>query len=143
MGAETTVGRRRPRGGPTAASAPSGRPVTGGQAGAVTAEAAVVIPVLLALVLGMVWSIALAVTKVRVVDAAREVARVAARGESDAAAVAHGHRVAPPATRFSVSRVDGQVVVRATAGVDGPGGLFRFLPAVTVGSEAVAAEEPQ
>ncbi len=102
-----------------------------------------VIPVFLALVLGSVWVVALAVAKVRVVDAAREVARVAARGEGDTAAVAHGRQVAPAATRFAVRRGDGLVVVRATVAVDGPGGLFRFLPSVTVESEAVAAEEPQ
>ena len=108
-----------------------------------TAEAAVVIPVFLALVLGAVWFVALAATKVRVVDAAREVARVAASGEGDTAAVAHGRQVAPAATRFSVRRGDGVVVVSATVAVDGPGGLFGFLPAVTVESEAGAAEEPR
>ena len=105
--AEVAGGRRRSRGDPTTASAP-----LRSQAGAVTAEAAVVIPVLLALVLGSVWVVALAVTKVRVVDAAREVARVAARGEAESAAVGHGRRVAPSATRFSVQRAGGRVVVR-------------------------------
>jgi Flp pilus assembly protein TadG len=103
----------------------------------------VVLPVLLALVLGSVWFVALAVTQVRVVDAAREVARVAARGEDDGAAVASGRRVAPTGTRFTVTRQGEQVVVRATVEVEGPGGLFAFLPAVAVRSEAVAAEEPR
>ena len=101
------------------------------------------VPVLLALVLGSAWFVALAATKVRVVDAAREVARVAARGEEDAAAVASGRRVAPAGTRFTVERSGGQVVVSARIPVEGPGGLFAFLPAVTVESEAVAAEEPR
>jgi hypothetical protein len=109
----------------------------------VTAEAAVVLPVLLALVLGSTWFVALAATKVRVVDAAREVARVAARGEDDGAAVASGQRVAPDGTRFRVSRRNEEVVVSATLRVEGPGGLFRFLPAVTVESEAVTVEEPR
>lgn len=107
-----------------------------------TAEAAVVIPVLLSLVLGSSWCVGLAATKVRVVDAAREVARVAARGESEAAAVRQGRRVAPEGTRFSVRRRAGQVVVEARVGVQGPGGLFAFLPALTVEAQAVAAEEP-
>ena len=114
-----------------------------GQAGAVTAEAAVVVPVLLALVLGSTWFVALAATKVRVVDAAREVARVAARGEADGAAVAAGQRVAPSGTRFTVVRRGEEVVVNASLRVQGPGGLFDFLPPVTVDSEAVAAEEPR
>jgi Flp pilus assembly protein TadG len=109
----------------------------------VAAEAAVVIPLLLSLVLASVWCIALAATKVRVVDAAREAARVAARGESDDEAVVHGRRVAPDGTRFSVRRAGGQVVVKASVGVHGPGGLLAFLPALTVESEAVAAEEPR
>jgi hypothetical protein len=102
-----------------------------------------VIPVLLSLALGSSWCVALATTKVRVVDAAREVARVAARGEAEAVAVSHGRRVAPDGTRFSVRHRGGQVVVEARVGVTGPGGLFAFLPAVTVESEAVAAEEPR
>jgi hypothetical protein len=113
------------------------------ESGAVTAEAAVVIPVLLSLVLGATWFVALAATKVRVVDAAREVARVSARGDSEAAAVAHGRWVAPDGTRFSVRRAGGEVVVEARVAVGGPGGLFAFLPEVIVESEAVAAEEPQ
>ena len=108
-----------------------------------TAEAAVAVPVLLALVLGATWLVSLAATKVRVVDAAREVARVAARGEDDATAVGHGEDVAPGGTRFTVRRGGDRVVVEATTSVEGPGGLFAFLPAVTVESRAVAAEEPQ
>jgi Flp pilus assembly protein TadG len=121
----------------------AGRPRHRTQAGAVTAEAAVVIPVLLSLALASTWFVALAATKVRVVDAAREVARVAARGESEEQAVAHGRRVAPDGTRFSVQRAGGQVVVEASVGVHGPGGLLAFLPALTVESEAVAAAEPR
>ncbi len=138
------AGRCRSRVGPVASSArAASRDGRAGQSGAVTAEAAVVIPVLLSLVLGSAWFVALAATKVRVVDAAREVARVAARGEPEQAAVAHGRRVAPDGTRFSVRRAGGQVVVEARVPVRGPGGLLAFLPEVTVGSEAVAAEEPR
>lgn len=119
-----------------------GRPGRG-ERGAVSAEAAVVLPVLVAVALGLVWLLSLAATQVRVVDAAREVARVAARGEPDGPAVAHGSRVAPPGTTFEVSRGGDQVRVRATVEVRGPGGLFGFLPGVLVGAEAVAAEEPR
>jgi Flp pilus assembly protein TadG len=144
-GAEVAAGRRRREVVAVASSAPraADRPRRRGQRGAVTAEAAVVIPVLLALALGATWFVALAVTKVRVVDAAREVARVAARGDADTEAVAHGRRVAPAGTRFTVRRAAGEVVVDARVAVTGPGGLLAFLPAVTVESEAVAAEEPQ
>ena len=137
--ATEAAARRRSRGVPVAASARGRRAETG----AVTAEAAVVVPVLLALTLGSAWFVALAATKVRVVDAARETARAAARGEDDGAAVASGRRVSPVGTRFTVSRGEGRVVVTATVPVLGPGGLFGFLPAVLVESEDVAAEEPR
>ena len=142
MEAEVVAGRRRPKVVRVTTSA-GRRPRARTQTGAVTAEAAVVVPVLLALVLGSAWLVALAATKVRVVDAAREVARVAARGEGDGAAVAHGRRVAPSSTRFTVRRTGDHVVVRASVEIDGPGGLFAFLPAVTLASEAVAAQEPR
>lgn len=111
--------------------------------GSVTAEAAAVIPVLIALALGLTWLVALAATQVRVVDAAREAARFAARGESDGEAVGQGARVAPGGTRFSITRGGSQVEVTASVEVRGPGGLFSFLPGVTVASHAVAAQEPR
>ncbi len=112
------------------------------QRGAVTAEAAVVIPLLLAVAMALVWLVALAATQVRVVDAAREAARAAARGESDSASVGRGQAVAPDGARFAISRGGGAVTVRVSAEVTGPGGLLAFLPAIPVSSEAVAAEEP-
>jgi hypothetical protein len=102
----------------------------------------VVVPLLCAIALALVWLIALAATQVRVVDAARETARAAARGESDSAAVGLGRQVAPEDARFQVSRGGGTITVRVVSRVRGPGGLLAFLPAVSVSSEAVAAEEP-
>jgi len=61
----------------------------------VTAETVMVLPVLVAVALGLAWVLALAATQVRVVDAAREVARAAARDESRSTALALGRRVAP------------------------------------------------
>lgn len=110
--------------------------------GAVSAETAAVLPVLVALVLGLVWLVSLGVAQVRLVDATREVARVAARGESETSAVAHGRRVAPEGTAFSVT-TEGEVVhVTAVTAVDGPGGLFGFLPSVEIEADSVAAREP-
>lgn len=117
--------------------------VTSGERGAVTAEAAAVVPVLVALALGLVWMITLAAAQVRMVDAVREVARVAARGQSDPEAAAHGDRAAPAGTTFQVRRGDGIVEVSGSAEVDGPGGILAFLPGVTVRAHAVAAEEPR
>ena len=119
-------------------------PVTGrGERGAVTAETAMVLPLLVAATLGLVWMLALAVTQVRVTDAAREVARALAREEPQASALALGRRVAPDGARFDV-RDDGSLVsVAVSAEVSGPRGLFGFLPGVTVDATAVAAQEPR
>jgi hypothetical protein len=109
--------------------------------GTVTAETAIALPVLVAVTVGLVWLVALAVTQVRVVDAARETARALARDESVGAAVELGSRVAPRDTRISVHEGSGEVRVRVVAEVKGPGGLFDFLPGVEVDAEAVAAKE--
>jgi Flp pilus assembly protein TadG len=113
------------------------------EGGAVSAEAAVVLPLLVALALSLVWLVSLAVTQVRVVDAAREAARSAARGESDALAVSAGNRVAPAGASIQVSRSGDEVQARVSSEVHGPGGLLAFLPPVEVTSTAVAAQEPQ
>lgn len=109
--------------------------------GAVTAETAMVIPVLVAITLGMVWLVSLAATQVRLVDAAREVARAVARDEPRAAALALGRRVAPEGASIQVADHGQTVTVTVAAEVQGPGGLFRFLPAVAVDADAVTAKE--
>jgi TadE-like protein len=111
------------------------------QRGAVTAETAMVLPVLVALTFALVWLVSLAVTQVRVVDAARETARAAAREDSGGRAVDLGRRVAPRGSTFQVSRNGDDVVVHVAATVRGPGGLFGFLPSPRLGATAVAAKE--
>jgi hypothetical protein len=102
-----------------------------------------VLPLLVALALALAWLVALAVTQVRVVDSAREVARATARDVDRADAVALGRRVAPAGARITVARSDELVTVRVVATVRGPGGLLSFLPGVAVDSTAVAAREPR
>lgn len=106
-----------------------------------SAETAVALPVLLAVTLGLAWLLALAVTQVRVVDAARETARAVARDESVDTATALGRRVAPEGSLITIDRGDGIVRVRVAAEVRGPGGVFGFVPGVEVDAEAVAASE--
>jgi hypothetical protein len=108
----------------------------------VTAETVMVLPVLVAVTLGLAWTLALAVTEARAVDAAREVARAVARDDDSAAALALGRRVAPAHARIRVQPSGDTVVVRVDAHVRGPGGLFAFVPALDVHAEAVAAREP-
>lgn len=100
-----------------------------------------VLPLLLAVTVGMVWLLSVGAAQVRTVDAARETARAVARGDDVDAAVAAGERVAPAGGRVTVSDDGDRVVAAATAEVIGPGGLFDLLPAVTVGAEAVALAE--
>jgi len=110
------------------------------QRGAVTAELALGIPLLLALTWGLVWLLSVGEAQVRVVDAAREAARAAARGEAPAACAARGEQVAPGST-VVVSLSGGEAVSTVTASVRPPGGLLGFLPAVALRARAVSAAE--
>lgn len=112
-----------------------------GQRGAVTAELALTLPLLLAVTTGLVWLLAVGAAQVRTVDAAREVARAVARGDTESEAVARGARVAPDGASVTVNRSGGHVEVVVEAEVSGPGGVLGVLPSVTVHAQAVAAAE--
>ncbi len=109
--------------------------------GAVTAEIALGLPILVAVTIGLVWLLSVGVAQIRTVDAARETARSVARGDDLGEAVVRGQRVAPEGARVVVATTDGQVVATATGHVPGPGGLFSFLPGVEVSAQAVAVAE--
>ncbi len=109
--------------------------------GAATAELAMVLPLLIAVTIGLVWLLAVGAAQVRAVDAARETARAVARGDAVPEAVARGEQVAPPGSRVTVHDGGGQVTAVVVGRVSGPGGLFGRLPGVTVSAEAVAATE--
>lgn len=113
------------------------------QRGAVTAELALGLPLLLSVVVGLVWFLAAGAAQVRAVDASRETARAVARGEAEAAAVALGQRIATAGARIEVSTAGGEVRVVTTARVDGPGGLFAALPTLEVEATAVAVVEEE
>ncbi|GAB3245176.1 TadE family type IV pilus minor pilin [Nocardioides dilutus] len=108
-----------------------------------TAELALVLPMLVAVTVGLVWLLAVGSAQVRTVDAARETARALARGDEQAAALARGRQVAPPGSTFTVVRTGGEVRVTVSDEVTGPGGLFSRLPTPTVRAEAVAADEQE
>src|SRR4051812_38918035 len=110
---------------------------------AATAELAMVLPLLVAVSLGLVWLLSVGAAQVRAVDGARETARALARGDDEQAAVGRGLAVAPDGSRIAVSRGGGQVRVTVTGRVDGPGGLFAHLPSPTLRAEAVAADEEE
>lgn len=112
-----------------------------GEDGAATAELAMVLPLLVAITVGLVWLLAVGAAQVRAVDAAREAARALARGDSVTDAVASGERVAPAGSRVSVHDDGGRVTAVVVGRVDGPGGLFARLPGATVSAQAVTVVE--
>ena len=112
------------------------------QTGAVTAETAVVLPVIVVFALSMAWLVSIGLVQVRAIDAARETARAAARGEDAGAAVGLGRRVASKGSTISVDRSGQSVVVTVTSPVAGPAGLFEAWSGFRVRAEAVAAVEP-
>jgi hypothetical protein len=103
----------------------------------VTAELAAALPVLVLLMLAGLSAVRVVDARVRCLDAAREIARAAARGDGPAAA--QGRTDAPAGASVSVVRSGDEVRVTVIALVHplGPG-----LPAVTVRETAVAATEP-
>lgn len=109
--------------------------------GAATAELTMVLPLLVAVTLGLVWLLTVGTAQVRAVDAARETARALARGDDQAAAVARGLRVAPDGSRIEISRGGGEVRVTVTGRAEGPGGLLARMPSPELQAEAVAADE--
>lgn len=112
------------------------------ESGAVTAETAVVLPVLILVAAALAWLVAAGVNQVRTVDAARETARALARDEDPATAEALGRRVAPDGATFAISSDDGRIRVEVVARISGPAGLLGGLPGFTARSTAVAQEEP-
>jgi hypothetical protein len=110
--------------------------------GAVTAEAAVTLPVLILVAMGLAWMVSLGATQVRALDAARETARAVARGEDQATSVGLGRQVATTGAQISIHDEGETITVTVDAPVRGPGGIFAFLPIYHARASAVAAEEP-
>lgn len=111
------------------------------ESGAVTAELALGIPLLLALTVGLVWMLAVGAAQMRVIDASREAARAVARGDTAEAAEGVALRIAPSGATVRIVSVDGQVSVTTSARVAAPGGLLSALPGITVSDEAVTTME--
>ncbi|MFF9486093.1 TadE family type IV pilus minor pilin [Streptomyces sp. NPDC014676] len=79
--------------------------------GFVTAESAMVLPVLVMLTTALVWGLLVVAAQIRCVDAARAGARAAARQDSPAAVAEVTREAAPPGARVTVSREAEQVRV--------------------------------
>ncbi|WP_448611372.1 TadE family type IV pilus minor pilin [Geodermatophilus sp. URMC 60] len=105
----------------------------------VTAETAVVLPVLLLVLAGAVAAVTVVGAQLRCVDAAREGARAAARGEDAALVTAFAGRAAPEGAAATVAVDAATVTVTVTAQV-APLGPVPFR--VPVSATAVAQREP-
>jgi hypothetical protein len=115
-----------------------------GEDGTVTAEAAIVLPIIAAFALTLMWMLTVGIAKVETVDAARDAARAIARGDDPAAVVAAAARIAPPDAVITIDEgVDGLVTVTVAVDVQPPGWLVAPLPSVTLGSEASTLTEQE
>jgi Flp pilus assembly protein TadG len=109
------------------------------EAGMVTAETAVVLPVLLLVLAGAVAAVTLVGAQLRCVDAAREGARAAARGEPVAAVTALTERAGPEGAVTTVVQEGEEVRVTVSARIAPLGPVPLRIP---VSAEAVALREP-
>ncbi len=107
----------------------------------VTAETAVVLPVLLVVLAAAVFVLACVSAQLRCADAAHLAARAAARGDAPADVVTVGRSVAPSAAEVTVERRGGQVHVLVAAEVRPFGSGLSVLPPVRVTGRAVALDE--
>ncbi|TLS43874.1 hypothetical protein FE633_22775 [Streptomyces montanus] len=109
--------------------------------GFVTAEAAVVLPVLVAFTMALVWAVMAASAQIQCVDAARAGARAAARQDPPGAVTAVARQAAPSGARVTVRRAGDLVRVRVEAEPPGPDALALDLEheAVALAEETVGA----
>lgn len=113
-----------------------------GQRGAVTAEMALVLPVLVSVLLLGIWSIGLVVLNIRCIDAARDVARAVARGESLDQAKAIGRRTVPTGTIVITREASDIKVVVTAVPAHAPPLLGVFSPA-SLTATAILQAEPE
>ncbi len=113
-------------------------------AGMVTAETAVLLPVLVVVLAAAVFVLACVAAQLKCVDAARSAARRAARGEPAATVTRTAERLAPSDATVSIGAGSGlgdtatvEVVVQAR--VRPFGGALRVVPAVRVSARQQAA----
>jgi Flp pilus assembly protein TadG len=109
------------------------------ESGMVTAETAIVLPVLLLVLAGAVAAVTVVGAQLRCVDAAREGARAAARGEPGAVVTQLSRGAAPEGAVTTVTTDGEQIQVTVSARITplGPVPLR-----ITVTSQAVALREP-
>jgi Flp pilus assembly protein TadG len=107
-----------------------------GDRGAVTVEAALALCSLVAVLALMLAAVSAVAAQLRCVDAAREAARLTARGEPDRAEQL-ARRIAPRGATIAVTVNGDDVLARVSANP-----VAGLLPGLEVGAEAAAVMEP-
>lgn len=108
--------------------------------GSVTAEAAVALPVLVAVLLAGLSAVGAVSARMRCQDAAHEAARALARGEPEPAVRAAAARLAPAGAEVVVRREPPLVRVTVRVVLRPAAGPVR-LPVLGLSADAVAADE--
>ncbi len=111
------------------------------ECGSVTAEAAIVLPIMAVFALALVWLISLGIAEVRAVDAARDAAREIARGGDAEQATAAAHRTAPASATVRVDRQGGLVTVLVVVPSQPPGWLLPTAPRFDLRASATVSVE--
>jgi hypothetical protein len=107
--------------------------------GVATAEVAVALPALVVLVAAGMTMVSVLIAQLRCVDAAREAARAAARGEDAAVVRSLAERSGPKGSAVHVTAGQ-EIEVTVSADADS---IIGLLPAVHVEATAVALREPE
>ncbi|MFC5265233.1 TadE family type IV pilus minor pilin [Kribbella qitaiheensis] len=113
-----------------------------GDRGTVTAEVAILLPVLVGVMILGLSMVGVVTANIRCIDAARDAARATARGEPLASAQHLGQRAAPPDSTITITQQDAEVQVLVTSkphlSLPVVGGLLE----VPVRAEATVQTEP-
>jgi TadE-like protein len=112
------------------------------EAGTVTAELAVALPGVLLLAVALLVTGQAVIGEVRCTDAARAGARLAARGEPDAAVAAEVARLAPRGTQVSIARGAMLVVVSVRSPLGSPAPSWAGLTMRASATASVEATDP-
>lgn len=109
--------------------------------GMVTAETAILLPALALVLAGLLWLITGVMGQIRCIDAAREAARLGARGDGSGRAIAAARRLAPSSAYIAISRQDGDVVATVSSRWVPFGGWAGRLVALPLSATARATDE--
>jgi hypothetical protein len=107
----------------------------------VTAETAFVLPIVAAFALTMLWLVSVAISQVRLVDAARDAARGIARGDDLASVERQVAATAPPGVHVDVTQLSGEVTVDVAAVAEPPGWLLVPMPGISLHASATTEAE--